>query len=224
MSRSFILGYNVSLYIDASDLQEKIEICRDALSPKGYERLMNRTFNEVGKKMTTITVEEARKEYDVTKRWIRSQIKRPEITLGAFPVVKLPLSGHKGSIGAVFKARGRRAGKVRGVSVKGRIVANIVTSGQSVLPQVMRNQGGNPPFVLYVQKGVKGATGKKPKGSSKEVVFTRRGPGRLPIVAVKGLAVPQMPLNRSASKTQDAILEYAGKRLESNFKYMFGRK
>lgn len=205
MARSFISGINVSLYIDASDLQKKIEICRDALSPKGFERLMTRTFNEVGRRMRTPIAQETVKKYEVTQAWVKSQMGSPRITLGASPMVMVPLKGHKGSIGGRFKARVRKAGKVRGKSVKGKIVANIVKGDQSVLPDTLPNQGGNPPFM---------ASG---------VTFTRRGPARLPIVRVKGLAVPQMPLNRAASETQDRILQIAEERLEHNFQYMFGK-
>ena len=221
-NRSFIGGFNVSLYVDMSDLQEKIEACRVALSRKGYEALMNRTFNEVGKKMRTYVAEESVKEYEVTKTWVRSQMKGTKIQLGASPRVEIPLSGHKGSIGGRFKARARSRGKVNGRSVRGRIVANIVRGSQSVMPPVMKNQGGNPPFVLYVTKGVQGASGKKGK-NTKDVVFTRRGTGSKPIVSVKGLAVPQMPLNRAADAIQDRTLEYAGERLEHNFYHMFLR-
>ena len=219
-NRSFIGGFNVSLYVDMSDLQEKIETCRVALSRKGYEALMNRTFNEVGKKMRTYVTEESVKEYEVTKAWVRSQMLGTKIHLGASPQVVIPLRGAKGSIGGRFKARARSRGKVNGMSVKGRIVANIVRGSQSVMPPVMKNQGGNPPFVLYVTKGVQGASG---KGGQKDVVFTRKGPGKMPIVSVKGLAVPQMPLNRAADAIQDRIVEYAGERLEHNFQYMFGK-
>ena len=221
--RSFIGGYGVTIEIDATDLQQKIAICRDALSRKGFERLMNRTFNEVGRRMRTPIAEETVKKYEVTQAWVKSQMLAPRITLGATPTCVVPLKGHKGSIGGRFKARARKAGRVRGKSVAGKIVANIVKGDQSVMPPVMRNQGGNPPFMLYVQKGVQGAKRIKPQGSSKEVAFTRRSSKRMPIVSVKGLAVPQMPLNRAASETQDRILEMAEKRLDHNFQYMFGK-
>ena len=206
-NRSFISGQNVSLYIDASDLQKKIAIYRDALSEKGFEKLMNRTFNEVGRRMRTPIAREAVEKYKVTQAWVKSQMGSPQISLGPNPSVAIKLKGVKGSIGGKgrFKANVRKRGKVKGKSVQGKIVADIVKTNKTILPDTLPNQGGNPPFM---------ANG---------VTFTRRGPGRLPIVAVKGLAVPQMPLNRAASETQDAILKIADERLEHNFQYMFGK-
>ena len=204
--RSFIGGWNVSLYIDTSDLEQKIEICRAALSQKGFEKLMNRTFNEVGKRMRVPIARETVQKYAVTQAWVKSQMGSPKISLGPTPTVAVRLKGHKGSIGGRFKAKGRKRGSVRGRSVQGKIVANIVKGSPSVMPDTLPNQGGNPPFMVN------------------GVAFTRRGPGRFPIVAVKGLAVPQMPLNRAASETQDAILKIANDRLDHNFEYMFGNK
>ena len=68
----------------------------------------------------------------------------------------------------------------------------------------MKNQGGQPPFM------------------SGGVAFTRKTAARLPIVRVVGLAVPQMPLNRSAEETQDQILDLTARRLEHNFYFMLG--
>ena len=135
-------------------------------------------------------------DYAVTQQWVKSQIGSYQLSFGGeFPVTcKIPLKGHKGSIGGRFAlsspARSRRQGRVR---------ARIVRAGVSTMPQRMDNQGGNPPFV---------ANG---------VAFTRRTKARFPIVRVVGLGVPQMPLNRSAEKVQDALLDYAGQRLEHHF-------
>ena len=202
-NRSFLTGANVSLYIDASDLQQKVELCRSVLSKKGFEKLMYRTFNEVGRRAKTPIAKETVEKYQVTQAWVRSQIGSPKISIGGNVTLAIPLKGHKGSIGGRFHAATRKRGKVGKKSVSGKIVAHIVKGESSVMPDVMKNQGGNPPFM---------ANG---------VAFTRRGPDRLPIVSVKGLAVPQMPLNRAASPTQDRILELAEERLEHNFQYMF---
>ena len=212
-NRSFLTGQNVSIYVDASDLQDKIDTCKSVLSRQNFEKLIKRTFNEVGKTAKTLIAKEASKRYQVPQAYVKSGIQNGKIEVGETVTLKIPLKSVKGSIGGRFKLT---SASKRGKWIKARIV-----KGQtSKLPPKMANQGGNPPFILYASKGVQGA---KKVGNS-EVVFTRRGPNRLPIVAVKGLAVPQMPLNLAADATRERMLETAEKRLESNFKFMFGKK
>jgi hypothetical protein len=199
MARSFLGGgYNNAIYVDASDLRDKINICRTVLSRQGFEKLMKRTFNEVGKSAKGPIAKEAVNKYAVTQQWVKSGIKNGRIEVGGDVRLVIPLKSPKGAIGRTFHLT---AASKRGKWVKARIVR-----GQtSKLPPVMSNQGGNPPFY----------------NPTKGVVFTRRGPDRLPIVAVKGLGVPQLPLNRAADPTREKMLEMAEKRLEHNFQYMF---
>lgn len=197
--RSFINGGGVYLDVDMSDVQRTINLLRGILTREQFERLMYRTFGEAGRKSKTLIAREVVQDYAVTQAWVRSQIQGYRLSFGgAAPVTcVIPLSGHKGSIGGRFRARGGR----RGV----RITASIVTAGQSTLPDKMENQGDNPPFMVH------------------GVAFTRRTHNRFPIVRVVGLGVPQMPLNRSSGDVQDALLEYIGNRLEHNFMFMFGK-
>lgn len=195
--RSFLNGSGAGLYVDMSDVQAKIDLLRGVLTRPQFERLLHRTFGEVGKKSKSLIAKEVQKDYSVTQAWVRSQIKSHKLSFGGAAPVScvIPISGHKGTIGGRFRASALR---------RGGISASIVKSGRSRLPRVMANQGGNAPFM---------ANG---------VAFTRRTKERLPIVRVVGLGVPQMPLNRSDSKVQDALLEHAGKRLEHNFMHMLG--
>ena len=188
---SFIYG-SVSAYIDASDFSEKVQMCRNVMSQDNYYKLINRTFNEIGRRLQTPIAREIQKSYVVTQDWVKNQMGAPKIS----PMeIRIPLKGKKGSIGGRFRARARK---------NGRVSSNIVKSGVSVLPTAMQNQGGNPPFMVN------------------GVCFTRRTAARLPIVSVKGLAVPQMPLNQAADDVQDQILDIAGKRLMHNLDHMFG--
>ena len=196
--RSFISG-NPPIYVDMSELESTIEHLRLVLTRDQFEKVMYRTFGEVGRRSKTMIGREVVQDYAVTQQWVKSQIGSYQLSFGGeFPVTcKIPLKGHKGSIGGRFAlsspARSRRQGRVR---------ARIVRAGVSTMPQRMDNQGGNPPFV---------ANG---------VAFTRRTKARFPIVRVVGLGVPQMPLNRSEEKVKDALLDYAGQRLEHHFQRM----
>ena len=202
MGRSFLVQGGAWLNVDMGDVARTIEYLRGILTRDQFERLLYRTFGEVGRRSKTIISRAVRRDYVATDGWIQAGIMRPQLSMGgAFGVeCRIPLKGAKGVIGQTFPASGgsgRRYGRRR-------ITASIVRSGRSRLPAVMRNQGGNPPFM---------AGG---------VAFTRRTAARLPIVRVAGLGLPQMPLNRSADEVQDQILQLAGQRLEHNFMHMFG--
>lgn len=184
-----------NIYIDMGDLATKIANMRTIMNKSEFEQMMYRTFGEVGKKSKTMVAKEVQKEYAVAQRWVKGQIGRYKLTMGASQVTcVIPVSGHKGMIGPTFKANTLKRGKIS---------AKIVVKGRSRLPAKMKNQGGNPPFM------VNGMT------------FTRRKNQRLPIVRVVGLGAAQFPLNRSEGDIQDALLEYTAKRLSHNFNRIF---
>lgn len=198
MARSFMVRGGAYLNVDLGDVARTIELMRGLLTKEQFDRLLYRTFGEVGRRGATIISRAVRQDYVAQDGWIRSQIERPKLSMGgAFGVeCRIPINGAKGVLGPRFPASGGRRGR--------RMTASIVRSGRSRLPAVMRNQGGQPPFM------------------AKGVGFTRRTKARLPIVRVVGLGVPQMPLNRSADEVQDQILDLCGRRLEHNFMHMFG--
>jgi len=190
-------GRGAYFSVDASELQQKIALLRNVLTKDQFEKLIYRTFREVGNKSKTLIADEVILDYDVQKQWVKSQIGRFQLksgTLGGVSCI-IPVSGKKGSIGGRYHADWKRYGDLR---------ASISLQGISVLPDKMKRQGGNPPFM------------------AKGIAFTRRTKKRLPIVSVVGLGVPQMPLNQSKEKVSDQILEYAGNRLEHNFLFMLG--
>lgn len=199
MANGSYVGGGAYLNVDMSDVQRTINLMRGILTKAQFEQLIHRTFREVGNRSRTLISQEVVQDYAVTRAWVRSQIENYRLTMGGLSGVTcyIPIRGHKGSIGGRFSAAGGRSGIP--------MVSWIVRGGMSYLPTVMKNQGGNPPFM------------------ARGVGFTRRTKARLPIVRVVGLGVPQMPLNRSADDVQDRILEIAGQRLEHNFLYMFGR-
>ncbi len=193
-----MLGVNANLNVDMSDLQRVIDFLRGIMTQEQFERLLYRTFGEVGRKSKTIIARAVRQEYEAPYGWVQSNIGHYQLSMGgAMPVTcKIPLKGARGVIGPRFKASGGRRGRP--------LVASIVKGAKSRLPAVMEHQGGQPPFM------------------NGGVAFTRKTSARLPIVRVVGLAVPQMPLNKSKPETEQQLLDYAGKRLEHNFYFMLG--
>lgn len=193
---SFVISGSNPLYINMSEVGEKLMLMQTVLTQQQFERMMLRLFGEVGRKVKTIVAKDVQVDYAVTQAWVKSQIGPYSLGMGGeFPVTcKIPISGAKGVIGPRFKLSGR----------KRKISARIVKSNVSVLPKEMSNQGGNPPFVYG------------------GVAYTRRTRKRHPIVRVVGLGVPQMPLNRSQDAVQSDILDYIDQRLDHHFIGMFG--
>lgn len=184
-------------YVDMSDVKETLEFMRSVLTQDQFERLMFRTFKEVGRKSRKLISDEVRKKYEAPAGWVKSHIQNFRLSFGGgFPVTCIiPISSPKGVIGKVFKLSGR----------KRKVSAKIVKGGTSTLPKEMKNQGGNPPFV------------------AKGMAFTRRTKKRFPIVRVVALADPQMPMNRSRPGVTNALLDFTAARLEHNFTFMLSR-
>lgn len=198
MARSFMVQGGAYLNVDTGDLARTIDYLRGIMTRDQFERLMYRTFGEVGRRSRKIISDAVRQEYTAPVAFIKAGIGRYQLSMGAGVECRIPLKSVKGVIGQTYRAGGGR----RWIS------ASIVRSGRSRLPRVMRNQGGNPPFFRPHHQG--------------GVVFTRRTAARLPIVRVVGLGVPQMPLNRAEDETRERILDLAWRRLEHNFYFMLG--
>ena len=71
----------------------------------------------------------------------------------------------------------------------------------------MNNIGGQPPFRNYSAP------------SLNRVAFTREGQRRLPIRSVMGIAIPQMPVNRSEEDVQQDFRLFLEERIEHEFAY-----
>lgn len=206
---------NDGVYIDVSDVTQRFVDLESVLSPKRFQKVIFRTVSDTAKYVKTIVGKETQKQYVTTQKAVKADIGGYTIhqnaaTAGSDAAVScsIPLNGVKGVIGVRYKAKGGTGKPVKG---KRQIIrASIVRSGQSELPPVMKNQGGNPPF-------------RSPKT---RVVYTRKTEKRLPIVRVVALASPQFPPNRSENDVVDAInqrmlqrfmhyagLEFSGKQI-----------
>lgn len=192
----FSINGNNPLYIDISDVGDKLTMMQNALTKEQFERMMLRLFGETARRAKNIIAKDVQADYAVTQSWVKSKVAPYKLGFGGeFPVTcKIPIRGEKGVIGSRFKLSGR----------KRKISAKIVKSNVSDLPKEMENQGGNPPFIYN------------------GIVFTRRTRKRHPIVRVVGLGVPQMPMTRSKEAVQDDILKYIDKRLDHHFMRMLG--
>lgn len=220
-------GYNRNyggayLYIDVSQVTATMDRLKVIMSKPSFDEMLRRTFNDAGRKVKTIMRQEIPDDYAVTAGWVGKHVGFPVPFSGAGGIgVKVPLDGARGSIGGTFAASGgyhrythatqvhMANGTVRSRKAhwrNARVRAQIVKGNVSTMPSAMTHQGGNPPFMVG------------------GIAFTRRTEKRFPIVSVVGLAMPQMPLNRSEADVQKQIADYTMARLMHHFGQLFGGK
>ena len=194
------------LEVDASDLEKELKRLREVATPEQFERVMYRIFLRTGGHVRKILRTDLPKQYHIKPKDISSDIQGTKVTAGGVGGVGciIPIRGVRKTIGKTYKASGGAHGW-NSTKRKYRVKARIVKSGQSVLPSNAGSYGGQPPFRNFDAPKLNGIT------------FTREGKSRLPIVPIKGIAIPQMPLNRSEPEVRQDIMDYMEKRTEHEF-------
>lgn len=192
----------IVLEIDAGDFEKKVKPMREAMKPQQFNNAMAGILRETGRHTKQILKKDLPKKYQIKSKDVASAVYAPRIqTDGALGVgCSIPIRGKRGHIGGTYPAKGGRRGWH--INGKYRITAKIVKGQESVLPMQMSGYGGMPPFRNF----------SAPKLNN--VAFTREGKSRLPIRSIEGLAIPQMPLNRSEEDVQKDISEFLEKRME----------
>ena len=200
---------NVYLEIDASELSGQIDRLKSALTPARVNQVMYGIFQRTGGHVRQILKEDLPKQYYITPGAVGKAVGRAIMTGGSGGAgCIIPVTGPKLSIGGGFSASGGAHGWAS-LHRKYRVKARIVKSGQSTLPQNMSSYGGQPPFRNL---------GSKLGG----LTFTRAGKGRTPIMKVSGIAIPQMPTNRSEADVQSDIKAYMEKRMAHELQRLVG--
>ncbi len=201
----------VYLEIDASELDSEIQRLRSVMTPAQFDRAMYRIFQRTGGHVRQILKTDIPKEYHAKAGEIGAAVKNAKVTGGGGMGVgcSIPIVGAKKTIGGGFGTSGGAHGW-NSLRRRYRVKARIVKAGQSTLPQQMSSYGGQPPF--------------RNLGSSLGgLTFTRAGKSRFPIKKVVGIAIPQMPMNRSEAEVQKDIVEYMRKRIEHEFMRLLAR-
>ena len=194
-------GGGVYLEVDASQLTDLIDRLKRTMTPQQFERAMYGIYARTGGHIASILKKDLPKAYHVKGAEVSGSVGGPRMTMGGGNVgCAIPIRGKRKGIGTGFAATGYRKGWS---SLKGkyRIKAKVVKAGTSTLPAAMSTYGGMPPF-----RNMPSALGK--------VTFTRAGQKRHPILKVSGIAIPQMPMNRSQASVQEDILKYMKQRME----------
>ena len=202
----------ISLQIDATEMMHDLDHFRSQMSQDQFERAMASVFRRVPGHVRKILKQDIPKKYQPKKSDIGAAIRGAQISsgFGGNLGCVIPVVGKRLGIGTGFKATGGASGWNNVRTSKGRkrikkykIRAKIVTSGISTLPDQMSSYGGQPPF--------RNLSAKKP--GFKKNTWTRAGKARYPLMRVVGIAVPQMPLNRSKPDVQNDIATYMQERV-----------
>lgn len=197
---------NPSIYleIDASELDAEISRLKAVLKPERFHQVMYGIYQRTGGHVKMILRKDLPQEYHVTAGRINSAVKSAQMTSSAGGIgCSIPIRDTRGSIGGRYSASGGAHGW-NSLRRKYRVKARVVKDGTSTLPAQMSSYGGNPPF-RNLGSRLGGLT------------FTRKGKARGPILKVSGIAIPQMPMNRSQGEVQQDILNYMKERIEHEF-------
>ena len=199
-------GIMFAIEIDASDLADDIQALRDAMTETQFENAMYGIYRRTSRHVSKILKDDLPKQYKVPKGDIGRAVKAPRIMGGGGAVgCIIPITAPRRNIGTGFTAAGGAHGwKTLRMRKRYKVKARIVTAGQSTLPDSMKSYAGYPPF-----RNLGSKLGK--------LTFTRAGKKRFPILKVSGIAIPQMPMNRSETDVQEDIKEYLEKQIEQRF-------
>lgn len=199
------MAMGVYLDIDASDLNEKMARLRSVMTEQQFTNAMHGIFNRTGGHVRKILKTDLPHQYEAKPGEIGRAVQKARVTSGGLGVgCSIPIVAPRKNIGGGgFPASGGAHGW-NSLRRKYRVKARIVKSGQSTLPAQASSYGGQPPFRNL---------GSKLGG----LTFTRAGKDRLPIEKVSGIAIPQMPMNRSEPEVQKDIKEYLEKEMERRF-------
>ena len=198
----------VYLEIDVSDLKDRINTLKSAMKPKQFERAMYGIFRETGNRVKKILGEDVPQDYMVTKTQVRKTVGSPRLTSSGLGVgCSIPIRGARRGIGPgrdSYSASGSARGW-ESKTKKYRVKAKILRSTASTLPAAASGYGGYPPFRNTLATKLNNQT------------YTGTGDNvqRRPIEKMAGIAIPQMPMNRSQEEVQWDIKMFMERRMDN---------
>lgn len=210
------------LEIDVSDARALFEALRGQLTEKQARQMMTRALRRTGSHVKTIVKKEVSEDYVIPQSRVAEAIGRMQFGNNGTDIsCAIPIRGHRLSIGGKgknysFPARGGAHGwnSMRYIGKKRyKVKADIIKGEKSELPTEMGNisQMDNAPFRNL----------SAPKLNN--VTFVRKGKSRFPIQKVVGIAVPQMPMNRSREDVQEEISAFLQKRMIAEYNFIISK-
>ena len=191
----------ITIQIDASDCEAKLELLKAACKPERFERALYRIYSRTGKHVRQILKTDLPHYYQISPSKVGKAVGSMQIQ-GRGCII--PIRDKRGDIGTKgqYKAKGGAHGW-KSVHRKYRVKGKIVYGSYSVLPEKV--MAGYPPFRNLSAPKLNNLT------------FTRTSKARGPLLKVTGIAIPQMPLNRSQGAVQMDIVNFLKGQIEHEF-------
>lgn len=187
-----------TITIDGKDCVDKLTMMAAACKPERFERAMYRIYSRTGKHVKTILKDDLPHEYVISPSKVGKAV--GDVTIVGWGCT-IPVKDSRGDIGGQYSASGGAHGW-NSLKRKYNVKARIVRAGQSTLPgKVM---AGYPPF-----RNLGSSLGK--------LTFARSSKERGPLLKVVGIAIPQMPMNRSEAEVQEDIKKFLMAQIEREF-------
>lgn len=188
----------ITINVDASDCVAKLTMLQAACKPERFERAVYRIYSRTGKHVRAILKKDLPHDYKISASKVGKAVGNASIQgMGCI----IPVRDKRGDIGGQYTAAGGAHGW-NSLHRKYRVKARILKGGQSTLPSTV--MAGYPPFRNL---------GSKLGG----LTFTRTSKERGPIKKVSGIAIPQMPMNRSQDEVQKDIVDFLKAQIEHEF-------
>lgn len=193
----------LELKVDASDLEKEIGRLQAAMRPQAFQNAMYGIYRRAGGHVRKVLRTDIPKKYEVRAGQVSSETGSPQLFVGpSGSGCNIPIKGPRRDLGGTrgngFAAAGGRHGwKINGPY---RIRVRIIKGSPAYLPKKMGS--GQAPFRNLSAP------------SLNKLVFARVGQARLPIEKQVGIAIPQMPLNRSREEVQEDIMQFMTKQVE----------
>lgn len=191
--------------IDDAEFQAEIARIKSVVTPERFNQIMYSIFSRTGGHVKKILREDLPPRYYVKASEINAAVGNVQMQTSAGGVgCTIPIKGTRGSVGGKYSASGGAHGW-NSLRRKYRVKGRITKDGVSTMPAKMPDTyGGYPPFRNL---------GSKLGG----LTFTRKTKKRFPIMVVRSMTIPQMPMHRSKPAVQNDIKEYMMKRMEHEF-------
>lgn len=201
----------VYIEIDASETLELLNRIQILVKPEQFRQIVYRVYKRTGRHVITAVKKSVSHDYAVKQKEVEKAIGKPKLSMYSGEIgCTVPIKGNRGAIGGMFSASGSAKGW-QSVRKKYRVKTHVIRGARKPLPKQMSDIGGFPPFRNSTAPDLHNVT------------FTRVTKDQLPIRKIVGIAIPQMPMNRSRDAVQDDIIKFMMQRIEQEWRYATNR-